>query len=320
MILVTGATGFVGHALARRLHAARIPFRILARNARKAAALQKETGCEVALGGFGDARALREACHGTHAVIHLVGIIGETRGNTFASAHVEATRAITAAAREAGVSRYLHMSALNTRETAPSRYHRSKWEAEEIVRASGLSWTLFRPALIYGKGDLMTRLLVLLMRPPLSCLQGGVFPVLGDGTTPVQPIHVDDVAAAFVSALANPRAFGRTYELAGPTLSFREMVETLARAQGLNPGFIQVSPPAIPITAALEYLRGRRPVIAAIPPALAKTVLFFSDLINPFPIPRYDQALMLEEAQAGDPEPARRDLQIHARPYSPVVD
>jgi uncharacterized protein YbjT (DUF2867 family) len=250
-----------------------------------------------------------------------VGIIGESCcGSTFQKAHVDATRAITAAARESGVTRYLHMSALNTRENAPSRYHRSKWEAEEIVRASGLSWTLFRPALIHGKGDLMTRLLVKLMQPPFSCLQGGVFPVLGDGSTPVQPIHVDDVAAAFVSALANPRTFGQVYELVGPTLTFRSMIETLARTQGLNPGFIEVAPPAIPLTAALEYFKGRRPVIAAVPPALAKTVLFLTDLVNPFPIPSYDQVLMLEEAQAGDPEPARRDLHLKARAYHPVLE
>ena len=87
------------------------------------------------------------------AVVHLVGIISEVGQNTFENVHPRGTENIVAAARAADVTRFIHMSALGTRPNAASRYHQSKWAAEEIVRRSGLAWTIFRPSIIYGPGD-----------------------------------------------------------------------------------------------------------------------------------------------------------------------
>src|ERR1700722_10557962 len=109
-------------------------------------------------GGFFDPAAVDRAVAGCRAVIHLVGIIRENprQGITFARMHVSATRALVTAAKRAGIKRFLHMSALGTRAGAPSTYHQTKWEAEQIVRSSGLDWTIFRPSLIHGPtGELM---------------------------------------------------------------------------------------------------------------------------------------------------------------------
>src|SRR5207249_271971 len=105
-----------------------------------------------------DRTTLAEQMRGCDAVIHLVGIIMErpAKGSTFPLIHVEGTKAVVDAAKAAGVSRYLHMSALGTRPDAVSEYHKTKYAAEQYVQHSGLDWTIFRPSLIHGpKGEFM---------------------------------------------------------------------------------------------------------------------------------------------------------------------
>src|SRR6185436_19566424 len=105
-----------------------------------------------------DARVLERGMRGASAVIHLVGIIFEQpySGVTFQRMHFEGTRAVVDAAKLAGVKRYVHMSALGTRMDAASDYHKTKYAAEQYVRASGLDWTIFRPSMIHGpKGEFM---------------------------------------------------------------------------------------------------------------------------------------------------------------------
>ena len=104
-------------------------------------------------GGLFEAAALDEGMRGCDAVVHLVGIIRErpSRGVTFGAVHLEGTRRVVDAAARNGVRRYVHMSALGTRPDAASDYHRTKYEAEEYVRAGGSDWTIFRPSLIHGR-------------------------------------------------------------------------------------------------------------------------------------------------------------------------
>ena len=153
MIVVTGATGFVGQEVVRRARADGHPVRAVVRDTTRARWLARDFGVELFRGDVLFAPSLEGSMQAAQCVIHLVGIINEWRENTFERVHTQATMNVTDAAKKAGVKRYIHMSALGTRPGARSRYHRTKWAAEEYVRQSGLAWTVFRPSLIYGSRD-----------------------------------------------------------------------------------------------------------------------------------------------------------------------
>ncbi|NBR68854.1 MAG: NAD-dependent epimerase/dehydratase family protein [Verrucomicrobia bacterium] len=161
MIVVTGGTGFVGREICRRLAAEGLAVRALARHP---SGQPLPRGVEFFTGDVTRPESLRLAFRGAKAVIHTVGIIREHGSQTFERIHTQGTAHVVAAAQTAGVPRYLHLSALGTRPGAVSRYHQTKWAAEEIVRSSGLAHTLFRPSLIYGKGDAFTEA----MRSPFN--------------------------------------------------------------------------------------------------------------------------------------------------------
>jgi NADH dehydrogenase len=141
--------------------------------------------------------------------------------------HVEGTRRLLTAARDAGVRRFVHMSAVGARdEPGATRYHRTKWRAEELVRGSGLSHAVFRPSIISGPENRPIRTLARLHHwSPLV-------PVFGDGRFPTQPVWIEDVALAFALAAERPALEG-AYELGGPAaLTYDEFVRAIGRAAG----------------------------------------------------------------------------------------
>jgi len=227
MILVTGATGFVGGNLVRELLGGPRPVRCLVRDVRKAGPLGK-AGCEIVRGDVTDPSTVVQAITPeVDTVIHLVGILMQSRDVTFRDAHVEATRNVVAACKGGGVRRYLHMSALGTREGAASEYHRTKWEAEEIVRSSGLAYTIFRPSVIFGAGDRFTNSLARAMRLSPAVL------VPGDGRSLMQPVFIKDVVAAYVRSLDMDETRGCVLELAGPeAMTFDKLIDAIAAALG----------------------------------------------------------------------------------------
>jgi len=178
---------------------------------------------------------LPAAMAGVHAVIHLIGIITETSRVTYEQAHTEATRNVLAAAQQAGVTRWIQMSAIGTRPHARSRYHLTKWAAEELVRNSGLDWTILRPSLIYGydERDRLLNLLRLALSWPLNGVQLYSLPLLDGGEPLVQPISVREVAHCFALAPSKEASVGRTIDLVGPVaFSWREMVCEILNALG----------------------------------------------------------------------------------------
>lgn len=216
-ILVTGGTGFVGRHVVRELLARGLTPVCLVRDARKLFAQHPQVKAErlvPMVGSLDDRRVLIEAASQCQAAIHLVGIIIARRlqGQTFQKVHVAGTKNVVNAVRDAGVRRYLHMSALGTRPDAVAKYHQTKWQAEAYVRASGLEWTIFRPSLIHGPDGEFMRLI----RKFVCGLNPPVIPYFGDGSGKLQPVHVKDVAHCFVESLFRRETVGREIPLGGP--------------------------------------------------------------------------------------------------------
>jgi NADH dehydrogenase len=212
VILVTGGSGFVGSRIVHALRAENRPVRCLVRSRQRAAQLEA-WGCELVEGDVTDRNSLVQAVAGCDTVVHLVAII-MGRPEEFERVMTRGTEDLVAAARAAGIGRFVLMSALGTseetRELTP--YFRGKWAMEQTVGSSGLEHTIFRPSFVFGRdGGVLPTFIRLVRYSPVT-------PVLGPGTQRLQPIWVDDVAAYFAAAVDRPEAAGRTFEIGGPDI------------------------------------------------------------------------------------------------------
>jgi uncharacterized protein YbjT (DUF2867 family) len=229
VILVTGATGFVGSHVVRALRAADRPVRVLARRPANAGELA-EPGVEVVEGDMTDAESLRRAVEGAETVVHLVAIRSGS-SEQFAAIMSGGTRDLVAAAREAGVRRFVHMSALTTSEQTKSLvpYYGAKWEMEQAVKESGLEYVIFRPSFIFARdGGILPTFRRLARLAPFT-------PVIGPGTQRIQPIWIDDVARYFTKAIDLEAARNETWELGGPeAVSWNEFWQRLRSAIGIR--------------------------------------------------------------------------------------
>jgi uncharacterized protein YbjT (DUF2867 family) len=226
-ILVTGATGFVGPRIVHALRARGHDVRAVVRRPERASQLEA-WGVELATGDIADAASLRAAAKGCTYVVHLVAII-KGRSADFQRVMTEGTQNLVAAAKEAGIERFVLMSALGTsaesRETVP--YYAAKWAEEQAVAASGLEHVIFRPSFVFGAGGgaLPTFIKQVRYSPVVS--------VIGPGLQRSQPIWVDDVAEYVAEGISRPDAAGRTFELGGPdTVDWNGLYRTIARVLG----------------------------------------------------------------------------------------
>jgi NADH dehydrogenase len=224
-IFLAGGTGFVGGHVRCALLEKGHELRVLTH--RKLACT--EPGIEAVAGDVTRPETLATAMQGCDAVINLVGIIREfpARGITFEKLHVEASKNLLTAANHNGISRFIQMSALGARPGAVSSYHKTKFRAEEAVRASGLDWTIFRPSVIFGpKDDFINKLAGIIKNSPLV-------PVVGDGLYRLQPIDGNDVARCFAMALEMQETVGQSYELCGrDRITYLQLLEIIAKTLG----------------------------------------------------------------------------------------
>ncbi|HUF90560.1 MAG TPA: complex I NDUFA9 subunit family protein [Gemmatimonadota bacterium] len=291
MILVTGATGFVGSEILRRASLRGWRVRGLARHPDRAEALGRLPHVELFRGDVTDPGELDEAMEGVTAVVHLVAIIAATREQGFEEVNLGGTVATLDAASRAGVPRFVHMSALGVEEGRDvTEYFRTKWEAEEAVRKSGLSTTVFRPSTIFGRDSEFFRLLATALR-----WSPGAMPLPGGGRQRLQPVWVGDVAECFLQAAGMERSPEPAYEVGGPeVLELRDIVGALAAATGR-----------------------RRPLIVPLPVGPLKALAGIGEKVLPRAPVTADQLRMLELGSVVSPGGAKsllRDFEIeHAR-------
>jgi len=290
VILVTGGTGFIGPKVVHALRAESRDVRCLVRRPERATTL-KAWGCELAAGDVTDAASLRAAVEGCDAVIHLVAIISGKRAD-FERVMVAGTQSLLAAAKAAGVRRFLLMSALGTtaetKELVP--YYWAKWEMEQATARSGLEHVIFRPSFVFGRDGGVLPLFVRQVR------WSPVTPVIGNGERRLQPIWVEDVAAYFAKAVDLAGAANRTFELGGPDqVTWNELYERIAR------------------------VLGKRRARVHVPVGLMRVGATVAELLPHPPITR-DQLTMLEAGDnVGDLTPALETFGIHVLPLDEQI-
>jgi uncharacterized protein YbjT (DUF2867 family) len=229
VILVTGGSGFVGGHVVHALRADGRDVRGLVRDRRRGERLEA-WGCELAEGDVTRPESLRAAADGCETVVHLVAI-RQGRPEAFQQVMVEGTRNLIAAAREAGVRRFVLMSALGTsaetKDVVP--YYGAKWEMEQEVKAAGIPYVVFRPSFIFGKdGGILPTFAKLARLAPVT-------PIVGSGTQRIQPIWADDVGAYFSKAVDLGAATDGTFELGGPdAVTWNEFWERLKHVRGIR--------------------------------------------------------------------------------------
>lgn len=227
-VTVLGGSGFVGLHLARLLAERNIACCVPTRNRELAKReLLVLPNVSVVEANLHDDADLDRVLSGADAVVNLVGILHETGKQSFQRAHADLPQRIVQSCARTGVKRYLHMSALCADPAGPSRYLRSKGEGEDRAAAGdaqGIDVTIFRPSIIFGRGDSFINLFATMLRfAPLI--------PLGSPHARFQPVWVEDVVRAMADALSNRATIGQRYDLCGPTVyTLRELVRMTGRA------------------------------------------------------------------------------------------
>lgn len=260
-VTLIGGTGFVGsHIVPALLEAGHTP-RLLVRTSPEAPSPIGD-GCEIVRGDVGDAAAIAECVEGADAVIYLIGILREfpSRGITFEELQFRGVERAIDASTKADVRRFLLMSANGVRPDG-TPYQRTKYRAEEAVRASALEWTIFRPSVIFGEPRGRMEFCTQLRRDIIDSLLPA--PLFYDGLLPfdagnfeLSPVAVEDVAQAFVRSLDQPETVGKTLQLCGPDpRSWKQILETIAAAVGKKK--LMIPAPALGIKATAALLDGQ---------------------------------------------------------------
>ncbi len=222
---VLGGSGFIGRYVVQRLAARGDVIAVGCRRAEGARFLmpQGNVGQIAALNlEIGDEEVLPAFLAGNEALVNCVGILRESGPQRFDRVHHTGPARLARLAREAGIERFVHISAIGADSRSPSAYARTKAAGEAAVRDAFPTVTILRPSVVFGPEDqFFNRFAAMAMISP-------VLPLIGGGETRFQPVYVGDVADAVVKCLDDPATAGRTYELGGPKIySFRELIELL---------------------------------------------------------------------------------------------
>lgn len=243
MILVTGATGFIGRNLLPRLEELGIPLRILLRPSSRSPELPPGIKFEVALASMTDRRGLRAALVGVDQVIHLASAEADGHRGDLERTDVLGTEYLAAAASDAGVKRIIYLSHLGASPSSAFQLLNAKAAAEQRIQQNSVPHLILRCGLVFGPGDRFTSTLASLLR-----LSPIIFPLPASGSTLIQPLWIEDLVTCFQWILEDSDLRTGTYEIGGPEhVSVEQAANQVMAAAGLNRILVGTRPP---------YLRG----------------------------------------------------------------
>lgn len=281
---VFGGTGFLGRRIVRHFAARNVTVRVVSRHPEGGkAAFPDLAHLEFVAADINDESALDAALAGATGVVNAVSLYVERKDQTFHSVHVEAASRLARRAREAGVSRLIHISGIGADRHSSSLYIRSRGEGEEAVRRAFPGATIVRPTVMFGLDDaFLTPLVGLVRKLP-------VLPLFGDGRTALQPVHVEDVGEA-VSRILDETEVAETYEFAGPHVySYGELLGSIG-----------------------EYV-GKRPILFPLPFSIWKALAFGMEML-PHPLVTRNQVeLMMIDNVASGTLPGLKELNVEPR-------
>jgi uncharacterized protein YbjT (DUF2867 family) len=279
-VTVFGGTGFVGRRVVRHLRESGTRVRIVSRHHR----LGEDEGIEQIAADAHDERSVEAAVAGADGVVNAISLYVEHGRDTFHSVHVETAAKIARAARQARIRLFVHVSGIGANTTSPSPYIRSRGEGEAAVQTAFPGAVIVRPAVMFASDDaFLTTILRLLRSLP-------AYPIFGDGKTRLQPVYVDDVAAAIAQILRQSQNPYPVYELAGPRIySYEELLRTIARIAGL------------------------RPVLMRMPFAFWNALAGVAEMLPQPPLTRNQVELMKIDTTASESLPGFRALRISSR-------
>lgn len=250
MILITGATGYIGRHLVARLVAQEERPRCLVRDTQRAASILPADKVEFVQGNTTQPDSLGAAMRGVDTVVHAAFLTADRKqsaGNHYQETNVQGTANVIKAAQDAGVKRIIEMSGLGTKPDKPGSYMQGRYLAEKMLKESGLDWTIIQPSVLFGKdAPFIKGLSNLIHTAP-------VVPLIGGGKIMFQPIYVEDVVTVVIKVLDDPaRTAGKTYTIGGPEYySFTQIIDALLRAMHKTRIKVYAPTPLVGIGAAL---------------------------------------------------------------------
>ena len=257
MILITGATGFIGRAVVRQLSEIGYPLRTLIRPSPRSPRLPKGVSVEVAVVSLADVRGLRAALRGVDTVIHLASAENQGSRGDLLTADIQGTANLVTAASDAGVDRFVYVSHIGAARASGYPAFKAKGIAEEHIRSSRLPHTILRTSLVYGAEDNFTNSLARLIRSA-----PGIFPIPSGGRSVVQPLWVEDLVTCILWSLKNDDTLNKVYELGGSEFfTLQEIVETIMEVTHHRHYLVPTSPMTLrAMTVFLEGLTRNFPI------------------------------------------------------------
>lgn len=254
MILVTGATGFVGRTLVRQLTATGHEVRVLLRPSPRSPRLPKGVPVEVAVVSLNDESGVRAALRGVDHIYHLASAAGQGRRGSLLTTDIEGTRMLANVAANANIKRMIFLSHLGADRASAFPIHKSKGIAEEHIRKSGVPHTIIRSSIVFGPEDGFTTTFSNVIK-----YSPGILPIPSDGRALMQPLWIEDLVACLIWSLENPEAINQTYEIGGSEyFTLRQVYETI---MGIT---------------------NRRRLIMSLPAPYVRALLVFLDYMTPY--------------------------------------